>query len=181
MLADFRRELYDAVSKDYLLGYATNEKSLTDLIAEGVPALTDRVPSDDVSIEALRRRDWWEGPRVFVVVDDLDLLSTGGFGVNSPLAALTPFIAQGADIGLHLIVTRSTAQGSRGVNDPAVRKVWDTGVPALLFSCPREEGIIFGSARPATLPPGRAQLITRRGSHLVQVGYVPDEPWADRS
>jgi S-DNA-T family DNA segregation ATPase FtsK/SpoIIIE len=181
VLADFRRELYDALPKDYLLGYATNEKSLTDLLAEGVPALTDRIPADDVPVEALRRRDWWEGPRVFVVVDDLDLLSGGGFGSVSPLAALPPFIAHGADIGLHLVLTRATAQGSRGLNDPAVRRAWDTGVPALLFSCPREEGIIFGSTRPATLPPGRAQLISRRGSQLIQVGYVPDGPRTDQS
>lgn len=181
VLADFRRELYDTVPKESLLGYATNEKSLVDVLADGVPALTDRIPSDDLPVEALRRRDWWDGPRVFVVVDDLDLLSSDSFASASPLAALPPFIAHGAHIGLHLIVTRATAQGSRGINDPAVRKVWDTGTPVLLFSCPREEGIIFGSTRPATLPPGRAQLITRRGSHLIQVGYVPDGPRADRS
>lgn len=181
VLGDFRRELYDTVPKESLLGYATNEKSLNDILAEGIPALTDRVPSDDLPQDALRRRDWWEGPRVFVVVDDLDLLASGNFGSPSPLAALPPFIPHGADIGLHLVLTRATAQGSRGVNDPAVRKIWDTGMPALLFSCPREEGIIFGTTRPATLPPGRAQLITRRGSHLVQVAYVPDGPRADRS
>ncbi|HET9656481.1 MAG TPA: type VII secretion protein EccCa [Kineosporiaceae bacterium] len=181
VLGDFRRELYDTVPKESLIGYATNEKSLADILAEGVPALTDRIPADDLAVEALRRRDWWEGPRVFVVVDDLDLLTGGGFGSQSPLTALTPFIPQGADIGLHLVVTRATAQGSRGMADPAIRKVWDTGNPVLLFSCPREEGVIFGTTRPATLPPGRAQLITRRGSHLVQVGYVPDGPRADRS
>lgn len=181
VLADFRRELYDTVPRESLLGYATNEKSLLDILAEGVPALTDRIPSDDLPIDTLRRRDWWEGPRVFVVVDDLDLLSGGGLTAQSPLAALPPFIAHGADIGLHLIVARATAQGSRGVNDPAVRKIWDTGNPVLMLSCPREEGIIFGSTRPATLPPGRAQLITRRGAHLIQVGYVPDDPRTDRS
>jgi S-DNA-T family DNA segregation ATPase FtsK/SpoIIIE len=181
VLGDFRRELYDTVPKESLIGYATNEKSLVDILAEGVPALTDRLPSDDLPVDALRRRDWWTGPRVFVVVDDLDLLTTGGFGIQSPLASIVPFIPHGADIGLHLVVTRATAQGSRGMGDPAVRKVWDTGNPVLLFSCPREEGIIFGSTRPATLPPGRAQLITRRGSHLIQVGYVPDGPRVDRS
>jgi S-DNA-T family DNA segregation ATPase FtsK/SpoIIIE len=176
VLADFRRELYDALPKEYLLGYATNDKSLTDLLAEGVPALTARLPKDDLPAEQMRRRDWWEGPRVFVVVDDLDLLTPVGFGATSPLASMVPYIPQGADIGLHLIVTRVTAQGAKGANDPAVRRIWDTGTPVLLFSCPREEGIIFGSTRPVTLPPGRAQLITRRGSHLVQIGYAPDGP-----
>jgi S-DNA-T family DNA segregation ATPase FtsK/SpoIIIE len=88
-----------------------------------------------------------------------------------PLARLMP---QGADIGLHLVVTRSTSSGNRGVGDPGVRRAWELGNPALLLSCPKEEGVIFGSVKPRTLPPGRAQLITRRGSVLVQLGYAAD-------
>jgi S-DNA-T family DNA segregation ATPase FtsK/SpoIIIE len=174
LLGDFRRELLDDVPEPYLLSYATSEQSLAGAVREHAAQLAGRLPAEDLPLQAVRRRDWWAGPRVFVVVDDLDLLSPTGFGVTSPLDPLTRLMPQGADIGLHLVVTRSTSSGGRGVSDPAVRRAWELGNPALLLSCPKEEGVIFGSAKPRTLPPGRAQLVTRRGAVLVQLGYAAD-------
>jgi S-DNA-T family DNA segregation ATPase FtsK/SpoIIIE len=181
VLADFRRELFETVPSEYLLGYATSQQSLTTMTKDAAAALTARMPGEDIALDVLRRREWWEGPRIFVVVDDLDLVSTTGFGSSSPLEPLGTLMPQGADIGLHVIATRSTSGGSRGANEAAVRRAWELGNPALLLSCPKEEGTIFGSVRPKTLPPGRAQLITRRGSTLVQISFAPDEPRAERT
>ncbi len=174
LLADFRRELHDTVPEPYRLGYVTHETGLSAIVKEAAGALTARIPASDLSLEALKRRDWWKGPRIFVVVDDLDLIASGGFGAASPLAAFAPLMPHGPDIGLHMIVARSTVAGSRGANDPVVKQAWSLGNPALLLSCPKEESTIFGSTRPRVLPPGRAQLITRRGASLVQLGFAPD-------
>ncbi len=176
VLADYRRELFESVPKDQLLGYATSTESLTTLVKSAAESLQARMPDDQVPLEQLRRRDWWDGPRIFVVVDDLDLLVGSGFGVTSPLEPLSPLMPQGAHIGLHVIATRATAAGSRGTSEPAIRRAWELGNPALLLSCPREEGVIFGSTKPQTLPPGRAQLVTRRGAHLLQIGFAADRP-----
>jgi S-DNA-T family DNA segregation ATPase FtsK/SpoIIIE len=60
--------------------------------------------------------------------------------------------------------------------DPLMRRLWELGSPALLFSYPKEEGKFLGEAKPLTLPPGRAQLVTRREIRVVQTGWVgPDE------
>ena len=53
-----------------------------------------------------------------------------------------------------------------------VRRMWELGNEALLFSYPKEEGKFFGEAKPRTLPAGRAQLVTRRHITLVQTGLV---------
>jgi S-DNA-T family DNA segregation ATPase FtsK/SpoIIIE len=57
--------------------------------------------------------------------------------------------------------------------DPVLRRLWELGTPGLLFSYPKEEGKFLGEATPRTLPPGRAQLVTRRGVKLVQTACAP--------
>jgi S-DNA-T family DNA segregation ATPase FtsK/SpoIIIE len=92
--------------------------------------------------------------------------------MSSPLSKLVDLLPQGAHVGLHLIVVRSTASASRSMSDPVLRRLIDLATPVLLFSCPREEGMIVGGVRPMTLPPGRAMYITRRGVSLLQTAFV---------
>jgi S-DNA-T family DNA segregation ATPase FtsK/SpoIIIE len=72
-----------------------------------------------------------------------------------------------------VILARSTSGAIRSMMDPVLRRLWELGAPALLLSYPKEEGKFLGEARPRTLPPGRAQLVTRRGISLVQLGLPP--------
>ncbi len=44
------------------------------------------------------------------------------------------------------------------------------------MSCPPSEGYIVGTTRPRELPAGRAQLVTRRGSTLVQTALRTPDP-----
>jgi S-DNA-T family DNA segregation ATPase FtsK/SpoIIIE len=121
----------------------------------------------------MRRRDWWEGTELFIVVDDYDLMTkSGGFG--STLEPLLPLLAQGVAIGLHVIIARSTSGAIRAMSDPVIRRLWELGSPATLFSYPKEEGKFLGEAAPRRLPPGRAQLVTRRNVRLMQTGFVTD-------
>jgi S-DNA-T family DNA segregation ATPase FtsK/SpoIIIE len=167
MFGDVRRELYDAIPQDNQIDYAVGSDALAGSIANVAAALKKRVPGPDIPPSRLPLRDWWTGGRLYIVVDDLELVEGGMSG--GPLEPLLPLIAQGADIGLHLIVARSTSGASRSMMNPVMRRMWELGTPAVLFSCPREEGNFLGSVRPRTLPPGRAQFINRRrGVRLVQ-------------
>jgi S-DNA-T family DNA segregation ATPase FtsK/SpoIIIE len=130
-----------------------------------------RVPGPDVAPERLPLRDWWTGPQLFMLIDDYDLYG-GAPGTGSPLAALSPMLAHSANIGLHMVISRSTSGATRAMMDPVLRRLWELGSPALLHSYPKEEGKFIGEARPRTLPPGRAQLVTRRGVRLMQVGHA---------
>ncbi|MEV6028562.1 type VII secretion protein EccCa [Streptomyces sp. NPDC052036] len=171
LLADTRRDLLGAVPEEYRVGFAVDGDALTTLAGNAAVSVGKRVPGPEISPERLAGRDWWTGPRLFLVVDDYDLYG-GGPGAGSPLGALAPMLAHSANIGLHMVISRSTSGATRAMMDPVLRRIWELGSPALLHSYPKEEGKFIGEARPRTLPPGRAQLVTRRGVRLVQVGHA---------
>ncbi|XVU28953.1 type VII secretion protein EccCa [Actinoplanes sp. CA-054009] len=171
VLGDSRRDLDTAIDAAYQVGSAFTGDQLYELAGQTSVSMTKRLPGSDISSERMRRRDWWEGPELFVVVDDYDLM-TKSQGMGSTLDPVLSFLAQGASIGLHLIVARSTSGAMRAMMDPVVRRMWELGSPATLFSYPKEEGKFLGEAAPRRLPPGRAQLVTRRGVRLMQTGHV---------
>lgn len=171
VLGDSRRDLDTAITPDYQVGFGFTGDKLHELAGQASVSMNRRVPGSDISSERMRRRDWWEGPELFVVVDDYDLM-TRGTGVGSTLDPLLPLLAQGPYIGLHLIVARSTSGAVRAMMDPVIRRLWELGTPATLLSYPKEEGKFLGEAKPRRLPAGRAQLVTRRGVTLMQTGHV---------
>ncbi|SEL31204.1 type VII secretion protein EccCa [Streptacidiphilus jiangxiensis] len=171
--ADPGRGLLAMIPEEYRIGYVVDRDGLATLAGNAAVSVTKRVPGPDISPEQLTRRDWWSGPLLFALVDDYDLLApSGGVGATSPLAPLLPLLSHGAHVGLHLVVARSTSGATRAMMDPLLRRLWELGNPALLFSYPKEEGKFLGEAKPRTLPAGRAQLVTRRSVRLVQTGLV---------
>ncbi|MGW7365828.1 type VII secretion protein EccCa [Streptomyces sp. NPDC054841] len=175
LLCDYRRDLASTVPEERRVGYAVSTESLAELAAGTAEALRPRMPGPEISPEQLGNRDWWEGPRVFVLVDDFELIT--GPGVVSPLAPLLEMLPQGEHIGLHLVVARSSVGAGRALADPVLRKMWDLGAPALLLSCPKDEGMFLGSVRPQVLPTGRAQLINRR--RQVSIVQTALARWTD--
>jgi S-DNA-T family DNA segregation ATPase FtsK/SpoIIIE len=169
LLGDPSRALHSDVPAEYRIGYAVDTEALAQLSASAAVSMTARLPGPDVTPEQLAARDWWQGPRLFLLIDDYDLFA----GSPGPLAPLIPLLAQSAHIGLHLVVARSTSSAMRAMVDPVLRRLWELGGPGLLLSYPREEGKFLGEAKPRSLPPGRAQLVTRRDVRLIQTGLVP--------
>ncbi|MBW5485632.1 type VII secretion protein EccCa [Streptomyces bambusae] len=173
MLVDFRREMYGTVPEEYRLGYAVSADPLRQMVTGAANALANRVPSADITPDRLRARDWWSGPELFVIVDDYDLV--GGSMSAHPFAAVLDHLAQGAEIGLHVIVARSANGAGRGLSDQLLRKLQDVNTPAVLLSCPPSEGYLFGSTKPKVLPAGRALHITRRRTVQLQTPLLdPD-------
>ncbi|GAB2688241.1 type VII secretion protein EccC [Saccharopolyspora gloriosae] len=173
VLGDARRDLDNEVPAEYNVGFGVNSEALHGLAEQTAASMVKRVPGQEISSERMRKRDWWEGPELFLVVDDYELLTRGGMG--SALDPLLSMIPQGVHIGLHLVVARSTSGAMRAMMDPVLRRLWELGTPSLLLSYPKEEGTFIGEAKPRKLPPGRAQLVTRRGIQLIQTGLVDDE------
>jgi DNA segregation ATPase FtsK/SpoIIIE, S-DNA-T family len=174
VLGDSRRDLDTAIPADYQVGFGFTGDQLFELAGQASVSMNRRIPGPEISSERMRRRDWWQGTELFIVVDDYDLMTkSGGFG--STLEPLLPLLAQGVAIGLHVIIARSTSGAIRAMSDPVVRRLWELGSPATLFSYPKEEGKFLGEAAPRRLPPGRAQLVTRRDVRLMQTGFVTGE------
>ncbi len=171
IIADPNRGLLNDVPEEYRIGYVVETSALSDLAKNTAVSIGKRVPGADVTPEQLAKRDWWQGPELFVFVDDYDLFSTGS-AMDTPMAPIVQLLAQGQYTGLHVMVARSTSGSMRAMMDPLLRRMWELGSPALLFSYPREEGKFIGEAKPRTLPPGRAQLVTRRSLKLIQTGLA---------
>jgi DNA segregation ATPase FtsK/SpoIIIE, S-DNA-T family len=171
MLVDLRRELYDTVPQEYRLGYAVSGAVAGQTATELAAMLRERVPGPDITPEQLRRREWWSGHEVFLLIDDYDLVSSG---VNSPLLPLVDFLPQAADIGLHLVITRGAAGSARSMMDPVLRRLQESNTPDLALSCPPSEGPLLGNVRPRQFPPGRGMLLTRRQHLVLQTGYVAE-------
>jgi S-DNA-T family DNA segregation ATPase FtsK/SpoIIIE len=171
LLGDPSRALLESVPEPYRVGYAIDTDALAGLAASAAVSMTARLPGAELSPERLDRRDWWTGPELFVVVDDYDLFVSGN-GAGGPMVPLVRLLASSVHIGMHLIIARSTSGAMRSMMDPVIRRLWELGAPALLLSYPKEEGKFLGEAKPRTLPPGRAQLVTRRGIGLVQLGIT---------
>jgi DNA segregation ATPase FtsK/SpoIIIE, S-DNA-T family len=169
ILVDLRRELYDTVPQEYRLGYAVSAAAAGQLIGSVAASLQERVPGQDITPEQLRRRDWWSGPEVFVLVDDYDLVSSSA---SNPLQSLIEFLPQANDIGLHVIIARAAAGSMRTGMDPVLRRLQESNVPEIALSCSPTEGMLLGNVRAREFPPGRAMLLTRRGHQVLQTAFV---------
>jgi S-DNA-T family DNA segregation ATPase FtsK/SpoIIIE len=118
-----------------------------------------RLPGPDVTPEQLRNRSWYKGSDLYLLVDDYDLVATSS---NNPLAPLIDYLAQGRDIGLHVIITRRVGGASRAMFDPMISRIRDLASPGILMSGPSDEGPLLGNIKPQLLPPGRGWLVTVR-------------------
>ncbi|MFD8012760.1 type VII secretion protein EccCa [Streptomyces sp. NPDC058955] len=169
LIADFRRELVDAVPAEYRLGHAVSADALREYAQGVAQAMTERTPGEDIPPARMRLCDWWDGPRLFVLVDDYEMIA-GGF--NSPLEALLPHVPLGYEVGLHMVVARAASGAVRGASEGVVRTLLDANSTALLMSCPPSEGAFIGGVKPKLLPPGRAIRIARRRSLMVQTALL---------
>ncbi|WP_433269063.1 type VII secretion protein EccCa [Actinosynnema sp. CS-041913] len=171
VLVDHRRGLLGEVGEQHLLGYGTNDTHSRGLLAEVAEAMTARLPGPAVTPEQLRARNWWQGPEIFVLVDDYDMVATHK---DHPLMPLLPLAAQGADIGLHVVLARRSGGAGRGLFEPFLGRLREVGTPGLMMSGDRDEGPLLGGMRAQVLPPGRGWLVDRRGHKgLVQLAWLP--------
>ncbi len=170
VLVDYRRAHLGLVGEKHLLAYCTGPQHTQAAATELANSIRKRLPGPDVTPRQLRERSWWKGLEIFVVVDDLDLVSNRS---GSPLAPLVEFLPQGRDLGLHLIVARRTGGAARAMYEPLLQTLSDTAVPAMLFSGDRMEGRLANGVASRRLPPGRA-LLARRGRSPEQV----QAPWS---
>jgi S-DNA-T family DNA segregation ATPase FtsK/SpoIIIE len=171
IIVDYRRSLLGSVTSEHLIGFGSSQQVTQDLIQQVVTVMKERLPGPDVTPEELRNRSWWQGPDLYLLIDDYDLVATA---VGNPLAPLLEFLAQARDIGLHMVITRRIGGASRAMFDPVLARIRELASPGIMMSGPKEEGPLFGTVKPQFLPPGRGWLVTRRhGARLVQLAWVP--------
>jgi uncharacterized protein YjbI with pentapeptide repeats len=168
LLVDFRRGMPGFLDTQHLLAYAVSAAQLKGMLVDVRNSLTKRLPGPDVTAEQLRTRTWWKGPELFVVVDDHELTRHRG---EDLLAPLREFVPQAKDVGLHVVLARSTEGAAAG--DPLVEALRDVAAPGLVGNGDLHEGPLLGYVWPSSLMPGRAVAVDRlAGRRLVQVAWT---------
>ncbi len=156
---DSRGALAEVCPEDYLGGYATSAVAARSLAAAIADELGKRQASADRTT----------GPRIVVVVDDFDILASGG---TQPLEPLLPYLPSARDLRLHVLLARPVAGLQRALFDLTLQAVRDTGGSTFLMSGERSEGPIAPQVYAEPMTAGRGRLL-RRGerSFVVQVAH----------
>jgi S-DNA-T family DNA segregation ATPase FtsK/SpoIIIE len=170
VVVDYRRTLLDLVPDDFLFAYVPSAPALEEAVSRIGQLLYSRLPGAGVSAAQLRTRSWWTGPELYVVVDDYDLVVPPG-GYN-PMAPLVDLLAQGRDLGFHLVVARRSGGAGRALYESVLQRLQDLGTPGLMLSGDRGEGPLLGTHAPSAQPPGRGLLVRRRlPACMLQVAW----------
>jgi S-DNA-T family DNA segregation ATPase FtsK/SpoIIIE len=159
VLIDYRRSLLGVVPEDHLGAYGADANSARVYAQQVAEKLRERMPPPDVTPRQLKARDWWQGPDIYVVADDYDLV---GGGQQAPLMPLLEFVPHARDIGLHLVLARRVAGMTRAqMTDTLLTRVRELGCTGIVLSGDPREGHVMGAERAAQRPPGRGVLVRR--------------------
>ncbi|WP_329269344.1 type VII secretion protein EccCb [Streptomyces sp. NBC_01451] len=172
LVVDYRRSLLGEVPEEYLLGYCPSGPPVAEAVKRLAVLLDARMPGPDVTAQQLRARGWYEGPDVYLLVDDYDLVATSS---GNPLAPLMEYLPFARDLGLRIVLARSSAGASRSLYEPFVTRLKELGAQGLVLSGDPTEGFLLGTVKPAHQPPGRGTLVTRKSTRGVQLGHLSPE------
>ncbi|MFC8899568.1 type VII secretion protein EccCa [Streptomyces cinereoruber] len=169
---DNRRALLDVAPASHLAEYVPMSNNMEHHVDALADLMRRRSPSADVTAQQLRERSWWQGPSLFVIVDDYDLVSTSS---GNPLSKLTELLPFARDVGVRFIIARSAAGASRAAYESFMQRMMELGAQGVLLSGDPQEGDVLGGVRMRPMPAGRGVYVSRqRGNPLVQTGRVPE-------
>ncbi|MET7437843.1 type VII secretion protein EccCa [Streptomyces sp. NPDC005496] len=171
-VVDNRRSLLDVTPSTHLAEYIPMSNAMDHHMTALADLMQRRTPTADVTAQQLRDRSWWQGPTVYVIVDDYDLVSTSS---GNPLGGLTELLPFARDVGVRFIIARSTAGAGRAAYEPFMQRMKELGAQGVVMAGDPGEGDILGGVRPRPMPVGRGVFVSRkRGKPLVQTGLVPE-------
>ncbi|MGW2569405.1 type VII secretion protein EccCa [Streptomyces sp. NPDC001537] len=168
---DPRRGLRGVIPEPYRGGYAHNAK-LSAALATGIASELEKRLPESADPDAVSDEPAFTGPRIVILVDDYDILTTAG---QQPLDPFLPYISSAQDIGLHFVVARRVAGASRALYEPFLTTLRETGATALVMTGDRTEGQLFPGLYASPQPPGRGTLVRRGRRHqLIQTALAEE-------
>jgi DNA segregation ATPase FtsK/SpoIIIE, S-DNA-T family len=171
VVADYRRGLLGDIPDSHLIVYAAMSNAMDTHMSAMGELMERRTPPEDVTPQQLRDRSWWAGPKMFIIVDDYELVSTS---TGNPLAGLTEHLPFARDMGVCFIIARSSAGAARSSFEPFMQRIKELGAQGVVLSGDPQEGDLLGNVRPRPMPPGRGLFVSRkRGVPLIQTGWHP--------
>ncbi|MET8248771.1 type VII secretion protein EccCa [Streptomyces sp. NPDC005202] len=171
-VVDNRRSLLGVTPDSHLAEYIPMSNAMDHHMVALADLMQRRTPTAEVTAQQLRDRSWWQGPTVYVVIDDYDLVSTSS---GNPLSGLTELLPFARDVGVRFIIARSTAGAGRASYEPFMQRMTELGAQGVVLAGDPSEGDLLGGVRPRPMPAGRGVFVSRRrGKPLVQTGLVPE-------
>ncbi len=158
-VVDYRRQLLQTVPVSHRLGVAASADSAAVIASRINSDLAARVLPDEVS--TLRH----SVPAFVLVVDDYDLVA-GATG--NPLSPLIDRVAQGRDLGFHLVLARRVGGVARSSFEPLFQRVRELGTQGVVLSGDPQEGPILGGVKAVPRSPGRGVWVSRGRTTDVQ-------------
>ncbi|MFJ6842113.1 type VII secretion protein EccCa [Streptomyces griseoluteus] len=171
VVGDYRRTMLEAVGEEHLLEYAPMASAMQVHMDAIRQFMEMRAPKPDITPQQLRDRSWWNGPQLFVIIDDYELVATNS---GNPLSQLVEHLPFARDVGVKFIIARSQAGASRAMYESFMQRVKELGAQGVVLSGDPSEGDILGTVRARPMPPGRGVFVSRkRGTSLIQLGLLP--------
>ena len=160
----------------HLIGYAAPRSRRPRRRGPLAESLRKRLPGPEVTPRALRERSWWQGPEVYLLVDDYDLVAPPGMAAH-PLLPIAEFLPQAKDVGLHVVVARRCGGAGRALFDPLLGRLRELGAPGLVLNGSPDEGALVEAVKASPQPPGRGVLVDRRrGARRMQLAWPGEGP-----
>ncbi|RJO79844.1 type VII secretion protein EccCa [Nocardia panacis] len=174
LLIDYRRRHMEEIPEDMVIGYLSNEREVRGGLPAFVEKMRGRRPPAGVTAQQLRERSWWEGPEIFVVIDDYHMVAQRG-SVN-PLEPLKEIIVDGRDTGMHVIAARNIAQADTAMYDNVLGQMKNVNSSGLILDGSRLDGMLIGDVKATKQPVGRGIFVEplRSTKDLVQVAWSPE-------
>ena len=170
---DLRKTLLDMAESPHLFAYAYTPQLAKTCVERLKQELEARRSTDaEVSIQALRHPKGWTGSHYFLFVDDYEsVISPAG----NPLSSLADMLLQARDIGFHLVLARRVGGAARQSMEVIFQRLREMSTPGLIMNGDPQEGVLLGTQRAGSLPPGRGYLV-RRNQRTTLVQTVLAEP-----
>lgn len=153
VIVDPRRAHLGRIDENMVAVYAPTTDAVATAVGQAATTLRTRLPGPDVTPEQLAGRSWWEGPDIYIVIDDLDLVP------DEHLRPLLDLLPHSADIGMHIFIARKFGGVGRAIHGRFLGALKDERPNVLILDGNRDEGAIFG-VRASTQPPGRGTLVS---------------------
>ncbi|GAB4914971.1 MULTISPECIES: type VII secretion protein EccCa [Mycobacterium avium complex (MAC)] len=176
--------LLDAVDEDYLLrwedqqgrersGLILNSSELEIGVHAIANGMANRQASGEVTREQRRNRSWWQGPEIFIFVDDYAMVNNAAPSVFAPLA---PFWGSAEQVGVHSVVACPIAVANRVLPQGAslMKLNNDAGAATLVMDGVKEHGPFIAGVRVTPRPPGRGVLSFAGELQTIQTPVVPE-------
>lgn len=110
--------------EEFVLGHAFSSGVLGELVEGTARAIGERRAASGTARA-------WQGPRLFILVDDYEKVRDPAYG---PLEPLLEYLTMGYELGAHLVVASSDAETAAA--DPLLRGLHEAGAGVLMLTGP---------------------------------------------